>query len=384
MQELFERRYGRRCEVLARAPGRVNLIGEHTDYNDGYVLPLALEHCTWVAAARREDAHVHVDAVDLGVQESWPIDRWRDAKKPHWTSYIAGVAAILQERGAALGGVDLVVRSDVPLGSGLSSSAALEVATAVALCELSGMRLSDTELADVAREAEHRFAGVPCGIMDQYISVLGRQDAALLLDCRSQEFEQIPLQLGRHTVLIVNSGVKHELAGGEYAKRQKQCQAAVAYFRGVDANVRSLRDVTPAMVEEHFSKMDPLPARRARHVVTEIVRTLDAAEALRRGELDDLGPLLAGSHASLRDDYEVSCTELDLLVDIVSDVPGVIGARMTGGGFGGCIVALALAECVPQIQEVLVDRYDQQTGIKSTLIQTRAGAGAAVEASHVD
>jgi len=379
LRDQFARRFGRPATAVTRAPGRVNLIGEHTDYNDGFVLPMALEQSTWVAAALRDDQQAHLVSLDLDSEQSWPLDGWSRETCPHWTSYVAGVATLLRRRGARLAGFDLMLRSDVPVGSGLSSSAALEVATALALAQLAGEPLESRELADLCRSAEHEFAGVPCGIMDQYISVLGKGDAALLLDCRSREYEHIPLRLGAHVVLVVNSGVKHELAGGEYAKRQQQCQAAVRYFQQLNPQVRSLRDVTVETVRAHASQMEPLAAARALHVTSENQRTLDAAEALRQGRLAELGPLLAGSHRSLRDDYEVSCRELDRLVEIVSAVPGVIGARMTGGGFGGCIVALARQDCVPDVAAALAAQYDAVEPVQSRLIESRPGPGASIE-----
>ena len=379
MRKQFGDHFSRPCTVVARAPGRVNLIGEHTDYNDGYVLPVALEQATFVAAAPRDDGQARVYASALEAEHTWVIDDWQAGRDPHWTSYVAGVAALLREQGASLPGFDLYVRSDVPLGSGLSSSAALEVASGLALSHLTGQALGGAALADLARQAEHRYAGVPCGIMDQYISVLGRAESALLLDCRSREFEQIPLRLGDHGLAVINSGVKHELAGGEYAKRQAQCQDALAYFQKLDPEVQALRDVPVERVQEHFDRLEPLAARRARHVTTEIARTLDAAEALRQGMLSELGELLYGSHASLRDDYEVSCRELDLLVEIVSEVPGVVGARMTGGGFGGCIVAVVAEEAVPAVEAAVRERYDSSVEAKATLIATKAGPGASIE-----
>ncbi|MBN2447784.1 MAG: galactokinase [Phycisphaerae bacterium] len=380
-REAFAERFGRPCSVVTRAPGRVNLIGEHTDYNDGFVLPLALEHNTWVACAVRQDALVRLISLDMNDEQTWPADGWRMGVHAHWTSYVAGVASLLAENGARVAGFDMLVTSEVPLGGGLSSSAALEVSAALALATMVGEKLDSHALADLARAAEHKFAGVPCGIMDQYISVLGKRDTALLLDCRTREHEYIPLELKNHVVLIVNSGVRHELAEGEYGKRQKQCHAAVEYFKNLQPNVTALRDVTSNMVREHASKMEPLDAARAMHVTSEDERTVKAAEALRKGDLAALGPLLAGSHASLRDDYEVSCPELDQLVEIVSAVDGVVGARMTGGGFGGSIVAIAETDCVPAVQQALSQQYDTQHPTPAKLIQTRPGAGAAVEFS---
>ena len=371
--------------MVARAPGRVNLIGEHTDYNDGFVLPMALEQSTWAAAAPREDAIVCVRSAQEGFQaQTWPLGGWQRERQPKWTAYVAGVVELLRERGARLPGFDLLIASDVPVGGGLSSSAALEVSTGLALAHLAGEPLSTAELADLARAAEHQYANMPCGIMDQYISVLGEAGSALLLDCRSRSYEHIPLKLDGHRILVVNSGVKHDLGASEYPKRQQQCQAAVRYFQRVNRDVRALRDVSSETVRAHASQMDPLAFARALHVTTEDERTVAAAAALRSGNLPELGRLLLASHNSLRDSYEVSCRELDLLVELVSAVPGVVGARMTGGGFGGCIVAIAVPSAIPAVQAVLRDKYDQkgrdgQDGRHATLLETRAGVGARIE-----
>jgi galactokinase len=379
--EAFAAHFGQPCEVVARAPGRVNLIGEHTDYNDGYVLPMALEFSTWVGCARRPDGVGHAVSLDLSDEQTWPLDDWNAQNHPHWTSYIAGVAALLRRRGARLGGFDLLVHSQVPVGGGLSSSAALEVATALALTRLAGESLAPTELADLCREAEHAFAGVPCGIMDQYVCVLGRADSALLLDCRLRAYEHIPLMLDSYAVVIVDSGVRHELVAGEYARRQAECARAVEYFQHHDPQVRALRDVSPGTAREHAERMDPIAAARARHVTSEIERTLAGAEALRRGDLAEFGRLMYASHASLRDDYEVSSPELDRLVEILGAVEGMLGARLTGGGFGGCVVALARRDGLARIETALRERYDPSVDTPARLVVSRAGPGASVEAA---
>jgi len=364
---------------VARAPGRVNLIGEHTDYNDGFVLPMALEHCTRVAAATRDDGLLHVIAHDIGRERSWPSEHWNADEQPHWTSYIAGVASLLRQRGAVLTGCDLLVTSDVPLGGGLSSSAALEVAAALALANLAEFQITPVELADLCRAAEHEFAGVPCGIMDQYVSALAQAGCAFLLDCRSHAWEHIPLPLDGHVVLVVNSGVRHKLATGEYAVRQRQCHQAVEFFRRPDPTVRALRDVSVETVLSSAEKMEPKAAARARHVTSENQRTLAAADALRRGDLAELGRLMLESHRSLRDDYEVSCQELDLLVEVVAAVPGVLGARMTGGGFGGCAVAIADNDSVPQVRAAVSEEYDSTGHGPARVLLSRPGPGATIE-----
>ncbi|MEW6250067.1 MAG: galactokinase [Planctomycetota bacterium] len=375
----FARRFGRPAAAVARAPGRVNLIGEHTDYNDGFVLPMALEQSTWAAAGPRSDDRLRVIADELHAEATWPVAGWTAGQHPDWTSYIAGVALLLRRRGAALSGCDVLIRSDVPVGSGLSSSAALEVSTAAALARIGGIALAGQALADLCRTAEHEFAHVPCGIMDQYVSVLGRAGQGFLLDCRTRTWDYIPFELGAQRVVIVNSGVRHKLAAGEYGLRQAQCRAAVDFFRGRDPAVRSLRDVTVAMLERHAAEMDPQVAARARHVVTENARTRAAVDALRAGRLSEFGALMYASHASLRDDYEVSCRELDLLVELVGGVPGVVGARLTGGGFGGCIVAIAPQAALSAVSAVLHEQYDGAGFGPAHMILSRPGAGASVE-----
>ncbi|MBK9118266.1 MAG: galactokinase [Phycisphaerales bacterium] len=379
VHEAFEHHFARPPSVLARAPGRVNLIGEHTDYNEGFVLPMALEQNTWVAVAPRRDDRLRVVAMNMaGACAEWPRDAWQRETLPTWTAYIAGVAVHLQRRGAVVPGVDVLIASDVPVGGGLSSSAALEVATALALGALAEAIPEGTDLADLARAVEHEFAGVPCGIMDQYVSVLAQADHAFLLDCRSRTWEHIPLRLGSAVVLVINSGVRHSLAAGEYALRQTQCRAAVSYFQRLDPKIRALRDVSVGLVPAHVEALPPEVFRRARHVTTEDVRTQAAARALQAGDLITLGRLMVASHESLRDDYEVSCDELDRLVAIARAVPGVYGARLTGGGFGGCIVVIAEEAALPAIESAVRTQYDAAGFGPAHLTPTRPGPGAAL------
>jgi galactokinase len=379
MCERFLSHFGVACEVVTRAPGRVNLIGEHTDYNDGFVLPIATEQETWVAGARRGDGFAQVYSAGLDDQQSWALDDWRAEEFPHWTSYVAGVASLLRQRGARLEGFDLLIQSNVLPGGGLSSSAALEVATALALSRIAGEPLEAAELVDLCRTAEHDFAQVPCGVMDQFTSVMAEAGHALLLDCRTRKHEQIPLELSEHLLVVVDSGVRHELAGGEYARRQQECRQAVEYFRQHDPQVTALRDVSVAMVRAHAAKMDPVIKARSMHVVSENERTLAAADALRVGDLRAFGRLMTKSHRSLREDYEVSCDELDRLVEIISDVSGVLGVRMTGGGFGGCVVALARTDSVPLIEHATRGEYDVARPQAARLVRTRPNRGASVE-----
>ncbi len=352
----FRARYGRAAEVLARAPGRVNLIGDHTDYNDGFVLPVALAQATRCAAAPRDDGlfNVYSAQPDAAVAFRLPVDDDAAAgaalvvapsigaeRYPGWSAYVAGVATLLTARGARLRGADLLIESDLPAGAGLASSAALCVALAKALVELAGEPIETLELARLCQQVEHRFAGVPCGLMDPLVSLAASEHDALWIDCRTAQTRTVPLPRPARLVwLIVDSGEKHALAAGEYARRRAECAAAVAYFRQIRPEIAALRDVEPETVRAHALQMDPVAAARALHVTSENRRVREAVEALRRGDARELGRLLHESHRSLRDDFETSCPTADRLVDALRDIRGMCGARITGGGLGGALVAL--------------------------------------------
>ncbi|MFH1748162.1 MAG: galactokinase [Planctomycetota bacterium] len=376
----FATRWGHRCQIISSAPGRVNLIGEHTDYNDGYVLPIAIPQRTYVsvAAAPADVGQVRVYSQTLDDELHWPLDGWHEQSARHWSSYVAGIIALLRQRGIEAGGLDLLIDSAVPPGGGLSSSAALEVALASALTRLAGVTLSNRELAELCRQAEHEYAGVPCGVMDQYAVLVAQAGAALLLDCRSLEYEHVPLKLDGHVFLVIDSGVKHELANSEYAQRQRECREAVRILQGADQTVESLRDVDMTLLLKNLDNLPPRVADRARHVITENQRTREAAAAFRAGDLKECGRLMSASHDSLRDDYQVSCQELDLLVEIVKALPGVLGARLTGGGFGGCIVVLAEEDSVVRVEQALRRHYDTNAR-RSRLMPVQPGAGAIIE-----
>ena len=383
LRAAFQARFHHPAQVVARAPGRVNLIGEHTDYNDGYVLPIAVPQSTWVAAAARDElsgatgGELRVHSVNLDETQVWPIDAWCGRSLPHWTSYVAGVTALLRQRGMPPRCIDLLIHSEVPVGAGLSSSAALTVAVGTALTALAAMTLSLPELAALCRAAEHGFAGVPCGVMDQYAALASRVGMALLLDCRSLVYEHVLLPLGEHTFLVVDSGVRHELAVSEYARRQAQCAQALAFLQRFQPSAKALRDVDATAVSAHAAEMGRVAAARARHVTSENERTLAAAEALRHGDLVEMGRLMLASHCSLRDDYEVSCAELDQLVEIASATPGVLGARLTGGGFGGCVVVLARTDAFGCVEQALRERYDTAER-RARVLAVRPSAGASL------
>jgi len=374
----FEKIYGRPPRWIAAAPGRVNVIGEHTDYNDGFVLPMAIEFYSVMAADRPVDGREVITLRSTLEAEVATIDLSQPVVPgaPKWGNYPRGVVAGFQARGIQPGGLDVLLHSTVPLGSGLSSSAALEVCTATLLEAVTSTTLDPVEKALLCQKAEHDFAGVPCGIMDQFISALGREGHLLLLDCRTRKTESVPLQDPSVALLIINTNVKHELSGGEYAERRAQCEEATR-----NLGVESLRDVSLEQLENGKSKMRELVYRRARHVIGEISRTVRAAGSVRQSDWPAVGRLMHASHVALRDDYEVSCPELDAVVEIaegIGEKGGVYGCRMTGGGFGGCCVALVEASKVEDISKKITAEYKERTGIAATIFASRPAAGATV------
>jgi galactokinase len=362
--------------VLVRAPGRVNLIGEHVDYNDGLVLPIAIERATYAVAGAGEKDRIQVYSATRG--ESAEIDL-RDnppPDQPRWDAYVRGVAAELAAAGVRLAGARLYIDSDVPSGAGLSSSAALEVAAALALLGVAGETLPPREVARICRRAEHRYAKVPCGIMDQFICAMGVAGAALLIDCRNEQATPIPWPSDGAVVLVIDSRCRHQLSDGTYAQRVRECALAAEAIRRAHPAVKSLRDAVPAQVVEQRAALPEAVFRRARHVVSEIQRTRTAAEALQKGDFAAFGKALDESHVSLRDDYAVSSRELDDLVDTVRGVPGMFGARMTGAGFGGCVVAVARREAVADVESAVRLGYDPRYGVTALVMVTRPSAGA--------
>ena len=375
----FTRTYGRPPRWMAAAPGRVNVIGEHTDYNDGFVLPMAIDRYTVIAAAPAADDDGQIQLHSTAGNGAISLDLCQPLKpapKGAWSNYPVGVIAGFLDRSAKLAGFDALVHSTVPLGGGLSSSAALEVATATLLEAMTGQKLDPVDKALLCQKAEHDYAGMPCGIMDQFISVMAREDNLLLLDCRSRRPELVPMSDPAMALLIVNTNVKHELTGGEYAKRRTQCEQAA---RALD--VASLRDASAGMLEHADGNLKEVDFRRARHVISEIERTIHAAEGVRASNWPTVGQLMYASHASLRDDYEVSCPELDAVVEIAQAIGregGVSGCRMTGGGFGGCAVALVRTDAVAAVSERIASEYEGRTKIKPALFVSRPAAGATV------
>ncbi len=380
---LFREKFGAEPQTLVAAPGRVNLIGEHTDYNGGFVFPMAIERWTIIAAGPNdgaEKATIYAKATDETADfaisgEILP------AEKVEWTSYVQGAIACSLEKGAKVAGFNAVITSNVPLGGGLSSSASLEVAVATLMEELSGVKFGAVEKPLLCQKAEHVFAKMKCGIMDQFISALGEKDCAMLLDCRSCEPKMIPISDPSVSVLITNSNVKHALTGSEYPERRASCEEAARRL-----GVELLRDVTMETLEASKDKLvdeengDRL-YRRARHVVGEDVRTLKMADALVAGDWATVGAQMYASHDSLRDDYEVSCPEIDVLVEIARKIGpdgGVIGSRITGGGFGGCTISLVKTEKVAEITKIIETEYKKAVGKDATIFATRPAQGACV------
>jgi galactokinase len=374
----FERRFGGAPRVF-RAPGRVNLIGEHTDYNDGFVMPAAVPFATEIATAPTGDRRLTIHSENFKESIYCDLDDPDPRPRGHWSDYVRGVAVTLGRSGHLLRGANLLIRGDVPLGAGLSSSASLEVSTALALLEISQIHLERAEVARLCQQAEHQFAGVRCGIMDQFTACFARRNHALLLDCRSLEARVLPLR-GNATIVVSNTMVKHELAAGEYNRRRQECERGVRELSRFIPGIRALRDVTPEELQEFGSALDPIVLRRCRHVVTENARVLAAAQALDRGDLAGFGHLMQCSHRSLRDDYEVSCAELDTMVELASHMDGVYGSRMTGGGFGGCTVSLVHAAQAETFAQKMFEAYSEETGIRCEVYICPAAEGASEEA----
>ncbi|GAA4502279.1 galactokinase [Pseudaeromonas paramecii] len=372
---VFAEQFGYTAPLTIQAPGRVNLIGEHTDYNDGFVLPCAIDYNTVISAAPRQGSQVRVISADYdNQQDSFDL---ADEIQPHpeyqWANYVRGVVKYLLVRGFRLGGADLVISGNVPQGAGLSSSASLEVAVGQTFKALGKLDISQAEIALNGQQAENQFVGCNCGIMDQFISALGEKNHALLIDCRSLQTRSVAMPAG-FDVVIINSNVRRGLVDSEYNTRRAQCEAAAAHF-----GVKALRDLDLPHFEARAAELDPVVAQRARHVITENARTLEAADVLTRGDMVRMGELMAASHASMRDDFAITVPPIDALVEMVKAVIGAQGGvRMTGGGFGGCVVALVPQALTDKVCDTVKAQYPVVSGLQPTLYICQPSAGAGV------
>ena len=379
LPDRFKKLYGE-SPVLVQAPGRVNLIGEHTDYNEGFVLPAAITFQTQIAIARRGDRRLVVASENYSEQVEFDLERLPGSGRGHWSDYVIGVVRLLESKLGRLPGANLLIHGEVPQGAGLSSSASLEVAVCRAILEIAGKTLGGVDIARLCQQAENEFVGVRCGIMDQFVSMHGKSNHALRLDCRSLEYALLPMPAGI-SLAICNTMVRHSVAAGEYNQRRAECESGARFFAERVPGVKALRDVSLEDFERYSEEMPEVIRKRCRHVLTENPRVSRAAEALRAGDLEQFGRLMAESHASLRDDFAVSCEELDLMVRLAQGNPGVYGARMTGGGFGGCTINLVREGDVDNFKEKVAAEYERVTGRPPEIYVCTAAEGAGLLAS---
>lgn len=376
-QQKFNEHYGYNAEQTVFAPGRVNIIGEHTDYNDGFVMPCAINYGMAVSFAKRNDSIWRVYAIDINEQDEFDLSQDFTQSEHKWANYVRGVVKYVQEQCPDFKqGADLVMTSDVPMSSGLSSSAALEISIGKTCQVLGNLPLSLAQIALIGQKAENKFVGANCGNMDQLTSALGQKDHLVMIDCRSLEITPTPVPQG-YSIAIINSNVKHDLVTGEYNSRRQECEQAAKFF-----GVKALRDVTPEQFharENELKAESELAYKRAKHVVYEDQRVLDAVVALKANDMVKLGHLMGESHDSMRDDFEITIPEIDYLVELAQVAIGKNGgARMTGGGFGGCIVCLVPNEKVEALRQLIADNYEKQTGIKETFYLCTASDGVRV------
>ncbi|MES2851194.1 MAG: galactokinase [Bacteroidota bacterium] len=370
--KLFSEKFSQE-PLIIRSPGRVNIIGEHTDYNDGFVLPAAIDKSIYAAVAKRNDNGIHLFAVNFN--ESFETTIAAIQPSSDWPTYILGVVDQLLKHNHTIGGFNLVLDGDIPPGAGLSSSAAVECAIVFALNELFELGIDKMQIVKMAQMAEHTYAGVKCGIMDQFASMFGKKDHAIKLDCRSLQYEYIPLNLEGYKLVLFNTNVKHSLASSEYNVRRQQCEAGVELLLPHYQQVKNLRDVAMPMLDEYVKPEDELIYRRCKYVVEENERLTTACNDLMQGNVKELGKKMFATHEGLSKDYEVSCKELDFLVDAVKGNTNVLGARMMGGGFGGCTINIIKDESIKEITETLAKEYNTKMGMELTayIVQTNDG-----------
>lgn len=374
VKESFQQRFGT-DPLLVRSPGRVNVIGEHTDYNNGFVLPAAIDKAIYIGISRREDDEIVLYSEEFQQEHRSTVPGVAITDK-QWPNYILGVVDQLNKRGYKISGFNLNIDGDVPVGAGLSSSAAVECATAFALNELYSLGIDKMELALIGQKAEHTFAGVMCGIMDQFASVFGKENHVIKLDCQSLEYDYVPLTLEGHKILLLNTNVKHSLASSEYNTRRQECAEGVRLLQEGGEQVESLRDANLAMITKHIKDKNEVVYRRCKFIVEENQRLLTACDALIAGDLQTLGLNMYGSHDGLQHEYEVSCKELDFLVDAVRGNKAVVGARMTGGGFGGCTINLVQEDAIDELVAAISKKYKEAMGLDLTayIAQTADGS----------
>ena len=359
LEAAFQKKFGTTC-LIVRSPGRVNLIGEHTDYNDGFVLPAAIDKAAYVAIAKRTDHKVVMYATAFNQDFETSLKEIKTTALG-WPNYILGVIDQIQKTGLELGGCNLLIDGDIPIGAGLSSSAALECATLFALNELFGLQFTKIQMAFMAQKAEHDFAGVHCGLMDMFASLFGKKDHVIKLDCRSLEYEYVPLDIKGYKILLLNTNVKHQLSSSEYNTRRIQCEQGITWIQQQEPTVNSLRDATIEMLEKYVLPKDILIYNRCKYVVDENIRLISACTDLENGNIEALGKKMFATHEGLKLLYEVSCPELDFLVDQVKGHPAVLGARMMGGGFGGCTINIVKEEAIESLVAMLEPLYEQHT-----------------------
>lgn len=360
--------------LLVRSPGRVNIIGEHTDYNEGFVLPAAIDKAIYIAIGKRDDDTISLYTNEFAEEHQSSLNNLEPSEQ-HWANYVLGVADQLQSRGYKIGGFNLVFDGDIPIGAGMSSSAAVECATAFGLNEIFNLNIPTIELVEISQKAEHSFAGVLCGIMDQFASMFGKKDNLIKLDCRSLAYEYVPLKLDGIKIVLLNTNVKHSLASSEYNTRRLQCTEGVAMIKDFYPDVNSLRDVTMPMLDQYVKPKDDIIYKRCKYVLEENKRLLQAAEDLKKGQIESLGKRMFLSHEGLKNEYEVSCAELDFLVDFVSNEDAVLGARMMGGGFGGCTINLVKEEAIDDLVERAGKVYAEKMNKELTAYVSQIGDG---------
>ena len=370
--------YGTEPDILVRAPGRVNLIGEHVDYNDGFVFPAAIDRDVIIAAGSRDDRMVKLFAMNFNQSSAFSLDGVQPATdgRERWSNYLRAMAWVFHDEGLGTHGINAVLMGNVPLGAGLSSSAAMLVASGNTFAAAAGLEIDPVRMALLAQRGEREFVGVNVGIMDMYISALGKKDHALLIDTRSLTFEAVPLPQMGVSIIIADTNKKRGLVDSEYNTRRAECERSVELLRAQLPGIKALRDVTPDQFAQYADTLPEVTRKRARHVITEDERTLESVEALKAGNIVRFGELMNGSHESLKLDYEVSCKELDAMVDAARSIQGVYGARMTGAGFGGCTVSLVADEAVERFLEEVPVLYKRATGLTSTIYVTTAAQGA--------